>query len=279
MDSKIRPNWLDPENFARGRKFFVENLSAILFSWYCALMVGFAVPALSESLLFSKATSNPENSRRRYLATLKHLLIWHLTDIFDPEAKGQKSITEVRAMHDKIRKELDHAFPSKSGLHISQNDLKIVQSGFIGPVVLYPEKLGIRASKEELSAYVHFWRVIGWFLGIEDDFNCCESLEIAQKFAKDVEQEIIVPNMRDLKPKYSKLRSDFVNGFQEIGVILTENSVLSYVSPQMGLESPKLTSWSDLKAYLCLVLHSWLQYFCPFYRNFCNQRLLKMMKL
>lgn len=280
MDSKAKPDWFHLEKFAVGQKFFLDNITAIFFSWYCALLVGFAVPTLSESLVFSKATTSPETSRRRYLATLKHLLSWHLTDIFDSESKGQKSLAEVRAMHDRVRKEMDAEFPTDSGLHLTQNDLAIVQAGFVGPVILYPKKLGIWASTAELAAYVYFWRVIGWSLGIDDNFNCCESLEIAEKFAKHVEQEIIVKNLRDLKPEFAKLRSDFASGLHDVGLILTENSVLAYVFPQMGLseKSPKFSSWDDWKAYLYLWVHSWVMYYCPIYRNYCNQRLLKLIK-
>jgi len=335
MDSKAKPDWFHLEKFVVGQKFFLDNISAIFFSWYCALLVGFAVPALSESLLFSKATTSPETSRRRYVATLKHLLSWHLTDIFDSESKGHKSLAEVRAMHDRIRKELDAEFPENSGLHLTQNDLAIfqagfdgesefpensenselhltqndlaivqagfigdvefsansglhltqndfviVQAGFIGPVVLYPKKLGIWASTADLAAYVYFWRVIGWSLGIEDNFNCCESLEIAEKFAKRVEQEIIVKNLRELNPKFAKLRSDFAAGLHDVGLILTENSVLAYVFPQMGIseKSPKFFTWNDWKAYLYIWVHSWVLYYCPIYRNYCNQRLLKLIK-
>lgn len=192
--------------------------------------------------------------------------------------QGHKSISEVRAIHQRISQEMDETFPENSGLHLTQNDFAMVQAGFIGPVLLYPRKLGIYTSKDSLEAYVHFWRLIGFYLGIDDTVNCCKSYEFAEGYCRQIEKEVILMNLKNLNPNFSKLRSDFAEGLHQVGLFLTENSVLAYVCPEIGLEGPKFNGWNDWKAYIYIWVHSWAMFYFPFYRNYCNRRLMRMIK-
>lgn len=61
-------------------------------------------------------------------------------------------------------------FGSKSGLNrISQKDMAVTQVGFIGFTLTRSKCLGIfGATEDELKGFIHFWRVIGYILGIDD---------------------------------------------------------------------------------------------------------------
>jgi hypothetical protein len=50
----------------------------------------------------------------------------------------------------------------------------ILNSSFIGLMVLYPQKLGaFDATTEELEGLVHLWAVLGHLLGMKDEYNIC----------------------------------------------------------------------------------------------------------
>lgn len=52
---------------------------------------------------------------------------------------------------------------------LSQSSLAITQFGFMGFGILKPEKLGIKINDEkDLEGFIHFWRVIGYLVGVND---------------------------------------------------------------------------------------------------------------
>lgn len=67
--------------------------------------------------------------------------------------------------------------------NISQVDLTSTQFGFMGYALTRPHLLGIRSNnKLDKEGFVHFWAVIGFMLGIEDQFNTCLfPLEVVEK--------------------------------------------------------------------------------------------------
>lgn len=67
-----------------------------------------------------------------------------------------------------------HNSASKSGCtpgftRISQKDMVLTQTGFIGFSVARAKFLGIHdTTEDEWKAFIHVWRVVGYLLGIED---------------------------------------------------------------------------------------------------------------
>lgn len=54
---------------------------------------------------------------------------------------------------------------------ISQKDMALTQFGFMGFAVIRSKNIGIPdANEEELKAFIHVWKVIGYLLGIEDRY-------------------------------------------------------------------------------------------------------------
>lgn len=54
------------------------------------------------------------------------------------------------------------------GLRITQKDMALTQFGFIGLTLVKKKELAIIGSEEDEMSFVHFWRTIGFMLGIED---------------------------------------------------------------------------------------------------------------
>ena len=51
---------------------------------------------------------------------------------------------------------------------ISQKDLALTQFGFMGLTVIKKKMFGIKGNVEDVEGFVHFWRTIGYYMGIED---------------------------------------------------------------------------------------------------------------
>lgn len=62
---------------------------------------------------------------------------------------------------------------NKDVMSISSIDMTMTQWAFIGGLVLYPSKLGFSTKNEDIETMIHFWAVIGYMLGIEDEYNLC----------------------------------------------------------------------------------------------------------
>lgn len=69
---------------------------------------------------------------------------------------------------------------------VSQQALVHAQFGFIGFIVAKPEKLGVEMSPYCWEAFVHFWRVVGYMLGIEDEYNLCSGSYHATKMRSEL---------------------------------------------------------------------------------------------
>lgn len=52
---------------------------------------------------------------------------------------------------------------------ITQQDMVLTQFGFMGFCIARTEDVGIHgATNEELEGFVHFWKVVGSIMGIQD---------------------------------------------------------------------------------------------------------------
>lgn len=52
---------------------------------------------------------------------------------------------------------------------LNQSDMAATQFAFMGLILLYPDEFGIHISDEDMTAFCHLWRGIGYLLGIEDE--------------------------------------------------------------------------------------------------------------
>lgn len=117
---------------------------------------------------------------KRYLSTILHVNSWYDDDIFDPDTKGYKSIRQVRSMHRRVQQLMNEKHKVRD-LHgrehkwMSQYDVALTQFAFIGLAMLFPSKSAmVAATAEELELINYYWRVLGFLMGMEDEFNTCQ---------------------------------------------------------------------------------------------------------
>ena len=77
-----------------------------------------------------------------------------------------------------------------------QLDMAFVHMAFFASFVTFPSQYGARfATNADLEAFVHFWRVIGYFMGIDDRFNLAKDWPIAKlrEFFIEIGMHIVFP--------------------------------------------------------------------------------------
>lgn len=122
----------------------------------------------------------------------------------------------VRKIHVMISKRAE-----KTGLGIiSQKDMAITQFAFVGMQLLSPEKLGIKASRDDLESFSHAWRARGALLGIEDRFNVCgATLDESLGRLEAIRQDFVLPALTNMDPKieeYLRIAVEGMKGFEPL---------------------------------------------------------------
>lgn len=76
-----------------------------------------------------------------------------------------------------------------------QQSLALTQYSFVGYVILFPDRLRITAPDHELWAFNHLWAVIGYALGIDDEFNVAlqPDIKTARAVYKRIYEEFNLP--------------------------------------------------------------------------------------
>jgi hypothetical protein len=142
---------------------------------------------------------------------------------------------------------------SDFNIYISQYDLACVQAGFIGAVILHPDRFGIaRPTANELSDYVFFWRGIGYLLGIDDDHNICSrGLAVAREICLSVEDELAFPGLYQPSSEFHRMADAYIDGINGKG-----GGDRSF---RMFSKESLIAFWFYVKDRHMSLLPSWLQ--------------------
>lgn len=123
-----------------------------------------AVPSIFNVLVATNNSSSSVRAYRRYMATIFHTINWFRYAL-RPDTECWRSIAKVRKIHYYSSKKTE-----KMGIGIiSQKDVAFTQFAFMGFVVLKRKEFGVQYEEKDLDAFCHFWRVLGYMLGIKDE--------------------------------------------------------------------------------------------------------------
>lgn len=251
MDKK--PPWFDQRKYNRVKQIFMQHPISIFLSHLSGLILIFLYTPLVEPFLYTGESSSIAAIRRRYLLTCKHIFKWYTGDIWNPEDPAHKSLLEVRNMHKNVAKAMDSPTSGMAApegmLFFSQAGMTMTQFTFIGWMICYSEDVGLHCDKEELECLLHFWRCIGYLLGMDDKYNICDGTyeESYALYKKIIEEEV--------KVRLKKPRKD---GIQMSKDIVT---ALSKVIPLM--------SWSAIKKYWFEIIDFPVDFTLDFYDIIC----------
>jgi hypothetical protein len=205
------PQWIDWDLVKYGQLvFFRHTTPALMGLLYFSLIGGFSAPKIVKVLDETKyLTAGLDRTWRRLNETLEMVF----DALESPDAlvignNGWKSVVKVRLLHSAVRlkllaKDISREntsmlmWDSKTyGLPINQEDMMATLLSFSVNVLESIENVGCALSERDKYAYLHLWRVIGYYIGVKEDFNPCISIHKASGALESIVLHLLHPNRR-----------------------------------------------------------------------------------
>ena len=166
------PAWLDPVSMEKGAAFCrrAGRFALIVLRNYC-LMGGYESSAINKPLIYTGALRN--GAYKRMTDTLDFWV--HVTgeNAMQRFAPGFKSALTVRIIHALARvytQRMPEWSNQRWGIPINQGDMVATNLGFSLVFLEGLRKQGFRPTIEEINGLFHFWKYIGYLMGIPADY-------------------------------------------------------------------------------------------------------------
>lgn len=164
----LHPSWLDSEKFKAGAELCRRSsLSALIVLRDYCLMGGYESAAINKPLIYTGALK--KGPVKRLTDTVNFWV--HITkeNGLEPNSEGFRQIILTRNIHSysriNILKHTDWD-SSKWGIPINIWDMLATNLGFSLVFLIGLRKIGIVPSPEEINGLFHFWKYVGYLLGI-----------------------------------------------------------------------------------------------------------------
>lgn len=126
--------------------------------------------------------------------------------------------------------------------------MALTQFGFMGYIVLVPQKLGIQVNRDDIEAFVHFWRVVGHMIGIQDKFNLCtNSYETTRPRLALMMRQIYQPYLENTSHEFMSMTKALLEGLWCYNPMLDTDAMIYFVRHISECKS-HLYFESDLRA-------------------------------
>ena len=91
--------------------------------------------------------------------------------------------------------------------------------------------MGLSLSPEDIDAILHFWRGIGYLLGIEDKYNLCNgNIDEIKSLCKSILQQKVKPSITELPPEEAvEMSRGIVNSIRLYARLLTYEALVKYL--------------------------------------------------
>ncbi|KAG7201633.1 hypothetical protein KM043_004369 [Ampulex compressa] len=234
------PEWYDEALFKKGQQYYMQNLMQMGAAHLVGLLAIICIPETLRILVFTKQSSTVCLAYKRYAQTLIHVYGMSYADPGDSTSKFYKSLNVIRRKHVMNSKRSQNA--GFGGIH--QKDMAITQFGFIGYVLLAAQDLGLSDTFEERKAYIHFWRVTGHLLGIDDRINICrKSVEETTELCKMMMKDILKKEILQAPPEYLEMLRTIVDGMWYIDITLNTDAFIALTYRLTGIKYEEPLSW------------------------------------
>ncbi len=177
FETRALPVWADREQILRGEHFFQRwGMQIGLLLFHKSMAEGYLAARFARILgLTHELESNPQ---RRLLETGQLIFDAMAPGGLGLGGKGIATALRVRLLHAAIRRIIkDRAakdpavWPSEMGEPISQEDMAFTLMGFSMVMLQGLHQMGARITRADAEAYIHCWRVVGHFVGLDDPIN------------------------------------------------------------------------------------------------------------
>lgn len=248
--------------------------SSIFFSHLAGLMLIVHMPTMTAPLMSTGNSSNIVCLFRRYLSTLVHIRRWYEGDIWNPEDPAHQSISMVRGMHKRVADKLNGpttACRQTGGCPaVSQYDMALTQFAFVGLIIMYPKHVGLHCSKYDLECLAHFWRGIGYMLGVEDRYNLCNGgLEETIAVCRNIMETELKPSVRKSSKESASMSRGIIKAMNSFIIFLSWEAMARFWYEEMGLPCNfKMGAYESIGYYLMKFTFGWLLRFTFFHKFF-----------
>ncbi|GFY43238.1 DUF2236 domain-containing protein [Trichonephila inaurata madagascariensis] len=265
------PPWLDKERFYRAREIFKNHFFSIFFSHLAGLMLIVHIPSMTGPLMSTGNSANIVCLFRRYLSTLVHIRRWYEGDIWNPDDPAHQSITMVRGMHKRVADKINGPSSCRRRCPaVSQYDMALTQFAFVGLIILHPKHVGLHCSREDLECLIHFWRGIGYMLGVEDRYNLCNgNLEETVALCKDIMDAELRPSVQNARKESTTMSKGIIKAMNSFIIFLSWEAMARFWFEQMDMPCKfPMGIYESTGYWLMRFTFGWLLRFRMFHRFF-----------
>ncbi|EDW85119.1 uncharacterized protein Dwil_GK12782 [Drosophila willistoni] len=218
------PSWYNEQLFKRGQNYFNKYRFVMYTGMLYGLISVLAVPSILRVLSCSHQSSTPLDAYRRYVRTIFHAISWYTYPVEDKSSKFWKSIKAVRQAHSTSSR----ACSRLGAGQINQKDLALTQFGFIGFITLGAHRIQLY-DEDFLEATAHMWRVLGYLLGIKDEYNICGRNWAETRQRLDiVQRRVYAPALEKTSEEFDRMAEALINGLWHINTILSVDAQLFF---------------------------------------------------
>lgn len=298
-EANMKPDWLIMDKFYRGQRFAQRYFSLISISNLMSLIQIFSFSDGLKPLILSQKSNTPYRAFERYLRTNRTFRNWYTSDPWCKGTPAYHDIQKVRKLHramrqklckknfeeidrdstiqntwcpmlEKITLDFADACPMAKDQQcpytmtrtrgLNQGDMSGTQFACMGLIVLYPKQFGIHdADDEDLEAFCHLWRGIGYLLGIEDKYNFCRgSLQDVRQRTEDFIEHWVKPNLRTVTPEWEHMMMCLYEGVGYIARLNNYKVYLLQLCDIFGFSMPHLYASFNLLEKISYALQKFL---------------------
>ncbi len=171
-DHEALPAWADQTKMAAAQRLFTRAGWEIAAALFCSSLPQ-AYAAAKGARVIDATHALTKNTRQRIFETAQFLFDAIDEKALDPGQRGVRTIQKVRLMHAAVRHYIRTSPDVKwdeaeLGAPINQEDLVGTLMTFSIVVLEGLEKLGVDVTPAEGEAWLHYWKVVGHLLGLEE---------------------------------------------------------------------------------------------------------------
>lgn len=235
------------------------------------------LPSMAGPLMSTGNSANIVCLFRRYLSTLVHIRRWYEGDIWNPDDPAHHSISMVRGMHKRVADKMNNSSGGGGGgpcrrrcPAVSQYDMALTQFSFVGLIILHPKHVGLHCSKEDLECLIHFWRGIGYMLGMEDRYNLCNgNLDETLAVCRDIMEAELKPAVKNATKESSTMSRGIIKAMNSFIIFLSWEAMARFWFEKMELPCDfKMGAYEGTGYWLMRFTFGYLLRFKMFHRFF-----------
>ena len=213
----------DPQLQARVRTLFKDNFFSVMVTMLYGLVCLMYVPSVSNVLEATKKTNTRVGAFSRYLNTINHVIAWIGKDML----ARRQSLLQVRMLHTRANRTAVAKYGQDGAM--SQFDMVVTQWAFVGPFFIFPERVGISTiTRRDLEAIAHYMYVVGYVMGVKDEFNLCAgSPEEVTRYCKFVHEKVILPCLEQPHSRAIDMATRLLNGMEHLNPFIRPSSFIA----------------------------------------------------